>query len=184
MRQMMTAIAPLSINTQQQATTTPQRATAPQSLPSRIFEMEMEDTSQLTNALSGPQAQDATLKSEEDGVFSPPRISKKRQKSAPVESRSTEETQESTNESMEIGAPSFQEQEEATNLMASSTVNSRNTKIFRNVTRQLLIVNHSLFWGFPSSMQKNAKTEKVTQSITVPVGRAHAITVDVHRQCW
>jgi hypothetical protein len=111
MHQMMTAIAPSSITTQQHTTATTQRVTAPQSLPSRIFEMEMEDTSQLTNALSGPQFQDSTMKSEEDGVFSPPRISKKWPKSAPVESRSTEETQESTNESMEIGNAAFQEQE-------------------------------------------------------------------------
>jgi hypothetical protein len=119
MHQMMTAIAPSTITTQQQTTATPQRVTAPQSLPSRIFDMEMEDTSQLTNALSGPQVQESTIKSEEDGVFSPPRISKKRTKSAPVESRSTEETQESTNEStnesanesMEIGNTALQDQE-------------------------------------------------------------------------
>jgi hypothetical protein len=116
MHQMMTTITPSSITMQQQTTATPQRVTAPQSLPSRIFEMEMEDTSQLTNALSGPQVLDNTMKTKEDGVFSPPRISKKRQKSAPAESRSTEETQESTNESMEIGAPSFQEQEADTDL--------------------------------------------------------------------
>jgi hypothetical protein len=115
MHQMMTAIAPSTITMQQQTTATPQRVTAPQSLPSRIFDMEMEDTSQLTNALSGPQVQDPTMKSEEDGVFSPPRISKKRPKSAPVETRSTEETQESTNESanesMEIGNTALQDQE-------------------------------------------------------------------------
>jgi hypothetical protein len=48
---------------------------------------------------------------------------------------------------------------EIATLMASSTVNSRNTKKIRNVTRQLLIVHHSLFWDIPSSMQKNAKTK-------------------------
>jgi hypothetical protein len=105
MRQMTAAMAPQSISTQQPAISTPSRETTmnPQSLPSRVnFDTEMEDTSQITNALSGTQDQDISTTMEEDGVLSPPRISKRGLKTAPAESSSTEETQESTKASTEM----------------------------------------------------------------------------------
>jgi hypothetical protein len=95
-RQMMSA-GPLPV-----ATTTPLRPTtlAPQSLPSRInVNTEMEEASQITSTLSGIQGYETTNKSESSAILSPPRISKKRQAYKSTESKSTENTIESTNAS-------------------------------------------------------------------------------------
>jgi hypothetical protein len=92
-RQMMSA-GPLPV-----ATTTPLRPTtlAPQSLPSRInVNTEMEEASQITSTLSGIQGYETTNKSESSVIPSPPRISKKRQAYKSTESKSTENTIEST----------------------------------------------------------------------------------------
>jgi hypothetical protein len=117
--------------------------------------MEMEDTSQLTNALSGPQVQESTMKSKEDGVFSPPRISKKRPKSAPVESRSTEETQESTNESIEIGNAASQEQE--------ATIDSRYNlpKLSQILRHRITSKRHIKTTSRQSSRHKSLKNKKL-----------------------
>jgi hypothetical protein len=107
MRQIMAAAAQSSASTQQMPqqmvahTPTRRPTTTQQSLQSRVnVDIEMEDTSQLTNTLSGAQGQDQTQNSCTEGVFSPPRIEKKRQPSEPAESRSTEETQGTTHASI------------------------------------------------------------------------------------
>jgi predicted DNA-binding WGR domain protein len=102
MRQMMEAAAQAAVAQQipqQMVLPTPPRrqTTARQSLPSQVeLDVDMEDTSQLTNTLSGSQGQDQSQKLGADEVFSPPRIAKKRQASRPASSLNTKETQAST----------------------------------------------------------------------------------------
>jgi hypothetical protein len=102
MRQMMEAAAQVAVAQQmpqQMVLPTPSRrqTMARQSLPSQVeLDVDMEDASQLTNTLSGSQGQDHSQKLGADEVFSPPRITKKRQATRPASSLNTKETHAST----------------------------------------------------------------------------------------